>query len=417
MNIGVQIKQERLRQQMKLEVLAEGICSLSHLSRIENGKSQPKEELLTRLEERLGVSLLAEEQLIVFDLTKLEDRCWQVIHSRDQVGARRLIQEINGLLAKGFIDGQTRIDLELLSLRMRFSGDEKTNLLGDLAVYQEIDQELTPIKSFRVWQLRGMALYENGDFQEGLKALAVAVCRMEQLPLSPAERADFSYIRSVMLMANGDHYEALEQVYDALPYFQSIMATRRVVECQIVSGIAYKKSGRPSKALDRFELAERICRQSELSSFAGIIYQNIGGVYSVMGNAEQAITHFKQAFEHKEEALELMYPILALVKEYERIGEYKKAVHWLGKGNCLLPKLSEKKKEYYETHFRVFEALCAQDNTAVEQALIYAVHIFKRRGNHSEWKDCAKQLANFYAGTQKYKKAVQFYKLVLNEED
>ncbi|REB07856.1 XRE family transcriptional regulator [Sporosarcina sp. BI001-red] len=35
---GTQIKKERLRQGVKLEVLAKGICSPSYVSRIENGK-------------------------------------------------------------------------------------------------------------------------------------------------------------------------------------------------------------------------------------------------------------------------------------------------------------------------------------------------------------------------------------------
>jgi len=53
--IGPIIRQERLKQKMKQSALAEGICSASHLSKIESGAALPSEEVLNLLLSRLGI--------------------------------------------------------------------------------------------------------------------------------------------------------------------------------------------------------------------------------------------------------------------------------------------------------------------------------------------------------------------------
>ncbi|MBB4826418.1 tetratricopeptide (TPR) repeat protein/DNA-binding XRE family transcriptional regulator [Sporosarcina luteola] len=417
MQTGIRIKQERLRQGMKLETLAKDICSASHLSRIENGKVKPRNEVLSKLANRLNISLAAEEPTGPDDHMDLEEQFWRVIHLRNQSGATKLIHTIEGRLGEGPLNWLTKIDLELMVLRLWFvAEEEREDLLEELAVYEKIEQDLAPLQSFRVWQMKGMALYEKGEVQESLKAIAEAEGRMRHLLLEPQERADFSYIYSVILTVNDESFDAIEKIGEALPYFQTIMATIRVAECYVVSGVAYKNIGRPSKALGRFELAEQICRQSRLIYLLKMLHQNIGSVHYVMGNTDQAISYFKRAFEQNEKPLDNMYPILALVKEYERIHEYRQVIHWLAQGQSLLPKLSEKKKEYFETHFRVFEALAGDDDVATERALVHAVSVFTRRGNNSEWREYTKRLGDFYVENRKYKKAVQFFKRILDEE-
>ncbi|MCG3087598.1 helix-turn-helix domain-containing protein [Sporosarcina cyprini] len=413
MTVGALIKLERLKQNLKLEVLAKGICSTSHLSRIENGKVQVSDDIKSLLEARLGL-VLTEEKHEIRGMTDFENRCARAVNFRDGESASILICEMSEVLRNGQFDFHTRINLELLILRMQFVVRNGNDILHSLSAYFNLQPELTPVQMFRIYQMRGMALYTNGQFQECLEVYAEATLRMERLQLSSYERADFAYAQSVAFIANGDPYNALEQAMVALHYFQSIMAIRRVVECHIVCGIAHKKNGEPLKALDTFELAEQICLENGQRSFLGIVHQNIGDVFSEVGETERAIYHFKEAINYKEKPLELMYTILSLIIEYERRKEYENTSRWLNKGYHLLSKLSKKKREYYETHFNVFHALCNNDVQALEHALKTAIDVFMRRCNEAEWKDYAKRLAKFYAGKGKYKKAVYYYELILD---
>jgi transcriptional regulator with XRE-family HTH domain len=63
-NIGENVKKYRLQKGMRQEELCEGLCSVSQLSKIENGKAQVKAEHLKIMAERLGVAV---EQLMTTD--------------------------------------------------------------------------------------------------------------------------------------------------------------------------------------------------------------------------------------------------------------------------------------------------------------------------------------------------------------
>lgn len=55
MAIGHIIRKERLNQNMKQSYLAKDICSPSYLSKIENNSTQPSEEVLELLLDKLGI--------------------------------------------------------------------------------------------------------------------------------------------------------------------------------------------------------------------------------------------------------------------------------------------------------------------------------------------------------------------------
>ena len=53
---GILVLRERLRRNWSQEGLCSGICTVSYLSKIENGKAEPSEEILVLLFRRLGIS-------------------------------------------------------------------------------------------------------------------------------------------------------------------------------------------------------------------------------------------------------------------------------------------------------------------------------------------------------------------------
>lgn len=57
--IGKRLKYSRINLGMTQEKLAKGIISVSYLSKIENGKVEPTEEIIDLLTERLGLESLS----------------------------------------------------------------------------------------------------------------------------------------------------------------------------------------------------------------------------------------------------------------------------------------------------------------------------------------------------------------------
>ena len=53
--VGTLIRRERLRQNLSQEGLCRGVCAVSYLSKIEQGKAAPSPEVTELLLHRLGV--------------------------------------------------------------------------------------------------------------------------------------------------------------------------------------------------------------------------------------------------------------------------------------------------------------------------------------------------------------------------
>lgn len=411
MTIGTIIKTERLRKNMKQETLAKEICSISHLSRIENGKIDPSKELLRKLSERLGVPIVDDESKNV-EIEHLQERLETIINLRDQKGAAQLMEELKMLLLKVPVEVALRIDLELMLIRAQsVLHKQEENILQALAKFTETD--LTPIQAFRVQQIKGMASYGVGELKVCLDCFSEALNLMGILPLSNFERADFYYVLSIALMADGQKFEALEKAKEALNFFQSIMVGRRVVECYLVSGVAYKQIGQMDRALETFQLAEKVSRQLDLQTFLGVIYQNIGAVYSAINHTDLAISHFLQAITCKKQPEQQVYSMLSLLNEHAKLGNRKDIRHWLEEGYRILPKLSAPMRKRFETQFDVYQALYEENDERIEVSLLTAVRYFQKRKDKNQTKHYSKRLAEFYASKRKYKKAVEYYRQIV----
>lgn len=413
MAIGTIIKTERLRMNMKQETLAKEICSVSHLSRIESGIAEPSKELVRKLSDRLGV-LIADESENV-DMNLLQERLESVINARDQEGAVQLMEELSVLLHGGSIGAAIRIDLELMLLRAQsVKNKQEENILQALAKFTENDFNLTPIQAFRAKQIKGLACYGVGELKVCLDCFSEGVELVELLPLSHFERADFSYVQSIAFMADGQKFDALEKARDALTYFQSIMAGRRVLECHLVSGVAYKQIGQMNRALETFQQAEKVCRQFDLQSFLGMIYQNIGTVYNAMNQSNLAISFFRQAIDCKELPEQQVYTILSLLRVHTKLGNREEVGHWLEEGNRILPQLRKPIRQRFETQFDVHQALYEENDERIEASLLTAVFYFRKKMDRNQTKHYSKRLAEFYVFKRKYKKAVEFYRQIVD---
>ena len=96
-NIGNFIKQRREELGITQAELAEGLCSLPTLSRIENGNNVPHGNTLRALLQRLGYSdalMLMPASREEFEITRLQVKIRQLYNTRDREGARELFAKL-----------------------------------------------------------------------------------------------------------------------------------------------------------------------------------------------------------------------------------------------------------------------------------------------------------------------------------
>ena len=74
--VGSIVRWERKRRNMTLHEGAEGICSVSYLSKVENSLIEPSEQILDNLKKRLEI-----ETLIDFDLQRYDEHYDDIIQT------------------------------------------------------------------------------------------------------------------------------------------------------------------------------------------------------------------------------------------------------------------------------------------------------------------------------------------------
>lgn len=401
---------------MKQETLAKGICSPAHLSRIENGLSVPSEEMIHMLSKRLGISLfgnkLAHENMNN-TLEKVVNQSIHVINRRDKKQAIRLVEEAEEMLKMQEMNAERRIDIELLILRLLIM--EKSNsevVLREVNKYKEVEATLNTIQRFRVYVIIGITNYVRGGLIQSLKAFTIA-SKLSKVPIiSHFEQADFLYTYAVVLMANAQKIKALERAKLAMEYFKSEMVNRRFVECLLLCGIAYKQMNQFEKALETFLQAERICILHEMKDFLGIVYQNLGHAYFGKGEFEQAIEKFESSLQYKQIPNKRIFTILSLVKTYSQLNKHEETTYWLEEGDRLLPLVDKQSSILFEKHFNVYRAFQSKNKADIERELIIAFNFFESQHKQKQMKEYAGMLAKYYSETRKYKKAVDFYKII-----
>ena len=79
---GFLIKRERLLKNWSQEGLCKGICAVSYLSKIEQGKAEASEEIISALFERLGIDWVTDEKLLLEGKKFVED-WYEAVFSAD----------------------------------------------------------------------------------------------------------------------------------------------------------------------------------------------------------------------------------------------------------------------------------------------------------------------------------------------
>ncbi|MGM9521893.1 MAG: hypothetical protein ACI3VB_05385 [Oscillospiraceae bacterium] len=88
---GLLIRRERLKKQWSQEGLCSGICAVSYLSKIEQGKAGASEEIMSMLFERLGLRWSTEND---GETSKWLEECWSVFFSGNDSAFYALREEI-----------------------------------------------------------------------------------------------------------------------------------------------------------------------------------------------------------------------------------------------------------------------------------------------------------------------------------
>lgn len=413
-SIGHLIRQERLRQNMKQSALAEGICSTSHLSKIENNSATPSEEVIHLLMEKLKIPTHEfgheEEERVI---ERLESIYKDAVIKRDHEQVRAFLNEFSEQKFHfNKLENFYTYNLVMCRLFLVLREQDVTPFLETL---KSVKEHFNDRQLFMFNLNLGIYYYSIFEFQRSLEVLEGSFELLNAPTISGWERADYYNFIGTTYAKIEDYFRTIQYVSKALKYFRDQLHLHRAIDCYLNLAVAYKNTNQLSKAKESYLLGQKLARDLKLYSYEDIFYHNLGRIYSMDGDSEKAIENYHLSLQSKHQMTikeGKIVTILALIIEYSKMNNSIQVIRWSEKGLDIL------NREYqdddtalstsYRHHYLIYAAL--HSNSPEKEAILKdAIEHFERINDYRYIHKYSVLLIDHYVTVEEFKKALDYF--------
>lgn len=411
-NLGSFIRFNRIKKEMTQEILSHGICSITYLSKIENEKILPNQEIIVLLLKRLGIEI--ENNLHIYDLVNhikiLIDKVLQSIEDKNFTEVKILFKEIKENEEMILTNPNIFYDYYVLKL-IYFV------LFDDLEQAKEVIHQLYSVKNLLNPELKcsflhyyGVFKCKKGKYKIGLSLLQEAETIMNHggkvIPsLLYHLSLTFSHLRNSVL--------AVYYANEALITYSNQMNFERILDCKMIIGINYIRGESWEEAKKEFnnilKLAEVINNQSVMARS----YHNLAYLYSKEGEHDKALENFNLSLKLKNEKDESYFiTIFHLVSHLYNIKKLEECY------DKLEEVLQEEQLKNYSTlavQLKIlwFEVTIKMDKNNIVEIISYlegaAIPYFLEKDDNKHLSECFYKLGKYTYANRKYKLASEYF--------
>lgn len=328
--IGENLRKYRLLKGLTQDELAEGICSVSQLSKAENGKTYIKRTLLRLMAERLGVTV---ERIEMLDAMQ-EELSETLQLAKDANTANNLdkaFQYVREVLAQSEEMGYHTLFLEALLVECKLLNRTKQHFEVIDKVQDVFEQGLPQDSAQKL-----LLMYELGHAYELSGNMVAAFdyyCRADEEFQFVEGKDDvrlsvlFNLVRCHIIMQNyrsalryAEKAEQLASVYSKHLYRLRV---------SYMKATPLRKLGETEKAKEIYLACLREAQENSFLLDVGLINNNIGSLYKDHGETSQALSHYQRArkiYEILNEEAYLCETLVNIAAIYRLEGDLASAV-------------------------------------------------------------------------------------------
>ncbi len=401
MKIGSLIKYHRTKLGMTQNELAMGICSIPHLSKIENNSKEGNSETIRLLLEKLNIELREVEnieQQIIWLLNELQKHIYYLEKEKAKEVMERLsnykelivfteslyLYELYKLRYYVFINS-----IELAENQLSWLNNNKRN-------FSQYEQYLHFYFSALVLILRGK--YAESDWE-------LSHLLQENSDLGAFEGEVYYHIAIVKGRLE-ECSQAIIYGRKALAIFKDDFNFKRILHTLMSLAINYTRGNVYHEALQIYEHLLRNVDLLQQLHLLPEIYHNMGALYQKKGEYVKSKAFFEKSVfvmaNDNEHYLVCLYNLAYL--QYQ-MGSYEESIK-----NFLLLKRNSGKFKFFN-HLAIFYLYLLKNNK--EEAMVYLeVHLIPYISSKGELKVMHEYFSNllsdYYLKEGKYEKAIQF---------
>ena len=403
MKIGSLIKYHRTKQGMTQNTLAMGICSIPHLSKIENNSKEANTETIRLLLERLKINLQdvkKSEQNIQYLLNRLLEH----MNFQEEVKAKEALEELKDF-EEMIVFTEYIYLYELYRLRFYVFTKEKGLAENQYRWLNAHKQNFSQHENFMFFYFGALVLLLRGKYEEADRELSKILLENKELGMLEGE---IYYHIAVVKGRLEESSQAIIYGRKALQFYKDQFNFKRILHTLMSLALNYSRGKVYHEAIETYEHLLRNVELLQQHHLLPHIYHNIGDLYQNKGDYEIALQYFEKSTalmpKETEHYLVCLYNLAITQLRLEQKEESKLTFLQL--------KLEAKKKQKLPYRlFSIFYLYLLEDDKPKAMKFLEG-RLLPYTARNEELKEVHQQfsqlLGEYYRQEGKFEKAVQF---------
>lgn len=404
--IGKQVFYKRLQQKMTQEELCQGICSVSYLSKIENGKIEASEEILQLLCARLEIAVTDLRDVEEDVKGKLEDWHKAIVHLE-----RERIEQIYADLQEQMeqvTDFEIMNYYELLYVRYLMIKRDIDNGVERLNKLKKGYKKLSPFQKMLFTYNVSLLNCLQNKWKIGLESLI----ETEKMAKELNYHENGIYYNLALAYSHLENpYKALHFANIAIEGFRSEYKFRNVINCQFIIAICFVRQGQYKEALDMYNSILREASSfSENKVIMSIALSNIAEVYGNQKQYEKAKEYYLKSLQyHQHEDDNYLDTLYHTALQCIHLKQMDEANQWIEKGISIAQRHEKHKRVLYLLIILQYKYFRTSDEYKKFLEL-EAIPFFKSEGNLVYLKQVYLEIAHYFEGIRNFEESSRYYK-------
>lgn len=401
---GQQIKYVRTLKRINQRELAIGICSVSYLSKIENGVIYPSEEIKNLIIKRLGI----EDNFQINENEEKEiQEFYNFLLNKDIQSANKVFKK---LLDKDFSEA-LKSRFEVISIFYFVETKQFRELPHLIQSIFSKEAQLSSELRYIFYKALGYYYYHTQKAEKSFYFFEKSVNLVSMFTLSNLELADLYYAYSLAAARLKKTSTCLKYCQSALGLYQELYLFKRCVDCHVLLGIIHRRNNNIEEAISHYQTSLDLAGKIQYQDIFLTIQHNLGYLYGVIGEIDKAIELFQEILSKEDQLTPLVHAqtILPLVKELHKKGSNKEIFQLLQNGFDLLAIYPNLKNQLY-IEFNFYNLLLHEKYEEIHKIMFSKiVPALEKDKKYFSLSNYCKFLGDHYYSIGKYKNAANFF--------
>lgn len=414
MKIGDQIRYFRKTKNISQYKLAEGICSVSYLSKIENNQTKASDEIISFLTKRLGFDICLDNK-DEKHISELNDWLFSMFN-RNKIKAEHYYKN---LLKEKIKNSEKQIFFKIMETLYHLLFEVRIDYIkSNLVQLSKVSGVMKNDNLFYFYLVKGLYYYYIKKYQDSYNYLKKSEALMFDAHLKVEQwlRGYLFYLIGLVARSLWKNMICLDYTKTALKEFEDIYELKRCADCRILLGIIYQRIDNYDEAVKHLNMASTIADAYNDNVIRGIVFQNLGYIESKRNKSKLAIKLYQKSLAYKKDQPSAFQvsTIYTLIEEYFKTGEKQKGFRLVEKGLSLVKENDGLKDYYFHFHFYYLAFQFGLDHEKTVNFLtLEAIPYFQSNNKWIHLPEYIQIATNYYEKQLKYKIANDYYKLYI----